>query len=491
MADYDLIIIGGGINGTAIARDAAGRGLRVLLVEQNDLASGTSWTSTKLIHGGLRYLEHGAFRLVQEGLQERAILLKTAPHLVWPMRFILPHHAGLRPAWQLRLGLFIYDMLGGAKILPGAQSVALNKDETGTPLKEVFRKGFEYSDCCVDDVRLVVLNAVDAAMRGAQIRTRMQFTGATRKNGNWQVTLKANNQTEYVMSRALINAAGPWIENVTMTLPQEVERLPVRLVKGSHIVVPKLFEHKKSYIFQNADGRIVFAIPYQGQYTLLGTTEVVFNGNPAEAAASEDEISYLCKLANDYFRKPVLPQDVVWSFAGVRALYDSRNLSAKDLSRDYFLKLDAYQGAPLLSVYGGKLTAARCLAEIVLEKLRPFLPTGKAWTGTSPLPGGDFDWNTFEDAVQRAQTRWPFLKDAIARRLFRAYGTRIALILGDAKCIEDLGVCFGADLTEAEVHYLKTYEWAKTAGDILWRRSKLGLFLTPAEKEKLSRVMET
>ncbi|NDE89980.1 MAG: glycerol-3-phosphate dehydrogenase [Alphaproteobacteria bacterium] len=487
MADYDLTIIGGGINGTAIARDAAGRGLRVLLVEQNDLSSGTSWTSSKLIHGGLRYLEQGAFALVQEGLHERALLLHMAPHIIWPTRFVLPHHKALRPAWQLRLGLFIYDLLAGKSMLPGTCTVDLTTDDAGKPLQPHLRKGFEYSDCCVDDARLVILNAVDAAEHGADIRTRTYFERAERHNQHWHITLNAKSEQSTITSRALINAAGPWIEQVNAHMPSDIPRGAVKLVKGSHIVVPRLFDHNKAYIFQNADGRIVFAIPYHHNFTLIGTTDVIVSGDPAPGAASAEEITYLCKLANDYFKKSITPSDVVWNFSGIRALYDHRSISSKDLSRDYYLALDGdADHPPLLSIYGGKLTAARHLAETALEKLAPFLPMGERWTEHSSLPGGDFPWNGFDDMVKNVCKQWGFLTPAHARRLVRAYGTRITHILGGAKAMGDLGECFGADLTAREVCYLMQHEWAQTADDILWLRTKLGLYFNLQQKEKLA-----
>lgn len=490
MADYDLTIIGGGINGTAIARDAAGRGLRVLLLEQYDLGSGTSWASSKLIHGGLRYLEQGAFKLVREGLKERALLLRSAPHIIWPARFVLPHHKALRPAWMLRLGLFLYDCLGGDKTLPHAQSVDLTKDDAGTALHPTYTTAFEYSDCRVDDARLVVLNAVDAAERGAHIRTRTRFEHAERHGDAWQIFFTDGIIKTHCTSRALINASGPWVERVNNTMPADVQRSNVKLIAGSHIVVRKLFTHAKSYIFQNADGRIVFALPFEDDFTLIGTTDVPFKGNPEDVKATNAEVDYLCKLAGDYFKITPNPSDVVWHFSGIRALYDNRSLDAKSLSRDYFLGLDAGQGKPpLLSIYGGKLTAARIVAEQALDKLAPFLPMNQAWTGTATLPGGDFAWHDFAQQLARVRARWPFLSETHARRLFRAYGTRIDIVLGHAKNMDDLGVCFGADLTEAEVRYLMQHEWAKKADDVLWLRSKLGLRFNMEQKQALDDFM--
>lgn len=491
MTSYDLTIIGGGVNGTAIARDAAGRGLRVLLLEMHDLASGTSWTSSKLIHGGLRYLEQGAFKLVHEGLAERAALLQTAPHIIWPARFILPHHKKLRPFWQLRAGLFLYDRLGANRILKGTQVRDLTRDVAGVPLQPIFKKALEYSDCCVDDVRLVVLNAIDAAQRGATILTRTRFEKAQRHNGLWHITITKNGQEETIESRALINAAGPWVASVGMAMPADIKRGQVKLVKGSHIIVPQLFTHDKCYIFQNDDGRIVFAIPYQQRFTLIGTTDVAFTGDPATVTASAEEIDYLCALASRYFRQPIRPGDVVASFAGLRPLYDGRSLKAKDLSRDYYLNVDGDQHkAPLLSIYGGKLTAARHLAEDALSRLQPFLPMRAGWTRTSSLPGGDFAWDAFDTLLDNTLQKWTFLTHQQAIRLLRAYGTRITMVLGDAKNRDDLGMMFGNHLTEREVRYLMQHEWAQDADDILWRRSKMALHLNEAEKQKLAAYMK-
>ena len=491
MADFDIAIIGGGINGTAIARDAAGRGIRVLLVEQNDLASGTSSASTKLIHGGLRYLERWDFRLVREGLSEREIMLRTAPHLVWPQRFVLPHHPGQRPAWQLRLGLFLYDHLGGREILPGTSTVNLTLGPIGVPLKRDFRLGFEYSDCCVDDSRLVVLNAVDAAERGAVIRTRTRCARADRQDRMWRLVLNARGKREEASARVLINATGPWIRQVNETVLRLGDPADVRLVKGSHIVVPALFAHDRAYIFQNHDGRIVFAIPYERDFTLIGTTDHDFRGEPGAVATQPQEITYLCQAASEYFRDGVGPETVVWAFSGVRSLHDDGARKAKDLSRDYLIELDVpRQGAPLLAVYGGKITTARRLAEEALKRLTPFLQMPPPWTHRVPLPGGAFPWDGVTALMQRARGLWPFLTQAHTQRLVRAYGTRLDRIMGDARRIEDLGARFGGDLTAAEVNYLMRHEWAETRDDVLWRRSKLGLYLKSDEQEGLARFID-
>jgi glycerol-3-phosphate dehydrogenase len=486
MADYDLAIIGGGINGAGIARDAAGRGLRVLLVEQHDLASATSSASTKLIHGGLRYLEHYAFRLVREALIERERLLRLAPHLIRPLRFVLPHHSGLRPAWLLRLGLFLYDHLGGRKLLPATRDLDLRNEPAGAALKSDFTHGFEYSDCWVDDARLVVLNAMDAAERGATVRTRTRCAHAKRVGGRWHLTLQGRTHQDGATARALINAAGPWVAEVGRSVLGLPSSAPVRLVKGSHIVVPKLFEHDCAYIFQGADGRIVFAIPYEGAFTLIGTTDIDYTGDPAAVAATPDEARYLCGVASDYFRTPVQPSTVVWSYSGVRPLYDDGASKAKDATRDYVLDLDVQDPAtPLLSVYGGKITTYRRLAETALSRLRPYLPVGTHWTDMVPLPGGDFAWDGVPAQVSRLRERWPFVPEDQALRLVRAYGTRVDRILGEATSAEALGPYFGI-LSAAEIRYLIRYEWVAEPEDILWRRSKLGLVLSPSEQAALA-----
>jgi glycerol-3-phosphate dehydrogenase len=489
--NFDLAIIGGGINGAGVARDAAGRGLSVLLVEQNDLASGTSSKSTKLIHGGLRYLEFYAFRLVREALIEREVLIRMAPHLTKPLRFVLPHHSGLRPAWMLRLGLFMYDHLGGRKILPGTEVLDLTHHVVGEPLKREFREGFVYSDGWVDDSRLVVLNAVDAAERGAVIRTRTRLVRADRADRQWQLVLNARGNRETATASALVNAAGAWAPEVTGHLLRLKPHAHVRLVKGSHIVVRRLFEHDHAYIFQNADGRIVFAIPYERDFTLIGTTDEDFTGDPAAPAASAAEITYLCGAASVYFRNPVTPDQVVHAFAGVRQLYDDGARRAKDLTREYVLDLEG-GGAlpPLLTVYGGKITTYRRLAEVALRKLAPFFTLGAPWTEGAPLPGGDFPHDGIAALTARARGLWPFLTGPNARRLVRAYGTRLDRILGNARRLNELGECFGDELTSAEVRYLMRHEFAETADDVLWRRSKLGLRMGAEAVAALTRFME-
>jgi glycerol-3-phosphate dehydrogenase len=473
---FDLAIIGGGINGCGIARDAAGRGLSVLLVEQGDLASGTSSASTKLIHGGLRYLEHYAFRLVRESLAEREVLLRAAPHLVRPMRFVLPHHAGLRPWWLIRLGLFLYDHLGGREILPGTRSLDLRADPAGTALRPAFRRGFEYSDCCVDDTRLVVLNARDAAARGADIRTRTRCIGVKHAGGVWHLTLEGGTTAE---SRVLVNAGGPYVTSVLRNVVGKTEPRRIRLVKGSHIVVPRLYMDDRSYIFQNADGRICFVIPYEQDFTLIGTTDDDFHGDPAMVVSSVEEERYLCGAASEYLRTAVDPADIVWRYAGVRPLLDDGASKAQEATRDYVLTLEE---PALLSVFGGKITTYRRLAEAAMAKLaRSFPGMRRPWTKGVALPGGDFPWDSVEQLCADLARRFPFLSDATRLRLVRAYGTMAAEMLGDARKGADMGRCLGADLTEREVNWLVRTEWARTTEDVLWRRSKLGLRFSAAE----------
>jgi glycerol-3-phosphate dehydrogenase len=485
---YDLAVIGGGINGCGIARDAAGRGLKVHLSEMNDLDSGTSSWSTKLIHGGLRYLEHYEFRLVRESLVEREIVWRMAPHIVEPLRFVLPHHHGLRPAWLLRLGLFLYDHIGGRKLLPPTRTLDLGRDAAGAPLKAgLFRRGFEYSDARVDDARLVVLTARDAAERGATIATRTRVVAATRHADHWRLTLEAAERGRHEISaRILINAAGPWVADVVGGVLGSSTPARVRLVKGSHIVVQRLFDHDRAYIFQNADGRVVFAIPYQGDFTLIGTTDVDFRGDPATAACSQEEVAYLISAASEYFAQPIARDDVVWSFAGVRPLYDDGASAAAAATRDYVLDLDAAAGAaPVLSIYGGKLTTYRRLAEAVLKKLDPLLPAGTAakagWTATMPLPGGDFPVEGREALIAELQREYPFLAPDHIRRFACAYGTRTRRLIGETRSAAGLGRDFGATLSEREVCFLMGEEWAVTAEDVVWRRSKLGLKMSAAE----------
>ncbi|MGC1779933.1 MAG: glycerol-3-phosphate dehydrogenase [Xanthobacteraceae bacterium] len=489
MADFDLAIIGGGINGAGIARDAAGRGFRVVLIEQSDLASGTSSASSKLIHGGLRYLEQRQFGLVRAALREREILLRAAPHLIRPLRFVLPINAARRSATALRIGLLIYDWIGRRKILPGTRELDLVTDQAGLPLKARFHHAFEYSDCFADDARLVVLNAVDAAEHGAVIRTRTRCVRADRSDV-WQLVLNARGVRDVITARILINAAGAWNELFAETALRSPPQHRLRLDKGSHIVVRRLYDHDRAYILQAPDHRVVFAIPFQRDFTLIGTTDRSFVGDPAIVAASGEEIDYLCNVVNEYFRSEIGAADVVWAYAGVRSLYDDGSRKPQDIGRDYALILDERRGeAPLLTVYGGKITTYRRLAEDALARLAHFSPRSRSWTAQSPLPGGDFLYDGVDTLIERTQRTWRFLTGDHARRLVQAYGTRVDRVLGQATTLDDLGMRFGGDLTAAEVRYLMTKEWAQTADDVLWRRSKLGLRLPAAQTKLLEGFM--
>lgn len=484
----DLFIIGGGINGCGIARDGAGRGLKVMLCEQDDLARGTSSASTKLIHGGLRYLEHYEFRLVREALMEREIIWSIAPHIVWPLRFILPHHRGLRPAWLLRIGLFLYDHLGGRKALPATRTVNLMSDAAGQPLKPLFSRGFEYSDCWVEDARLVALNAQDAKERGAEIRTRTKVVSARRDGDHWVIDIedRGTGARETRRARILVNAGGPWVADVIKDVVHVNAPAGVRLVQGSHIVVPKMFTHNRCYIFQNTDGRIIFAIPYENDFTLIGTTDQDYHGDVSAVKASETEIEYLCAAASEYFKQPVLRPSVVWTYSGVRPLYDDGASKAQEATRDYVLTLDSGNGQPpLLSVFGGKITTYRRLAISAFEQLDGWLTDSQRkrnnWTGSEPLPGGDFPMQGFTAQVEKTIAAYGFLAPAHARRLVRAYGTKAGEILGAARSLSDLGQHFGATLYAAEADYLMRHEFARCAADIVWRRSKLGLRMSETE----------
>ncbi len=485
---YDLFVIGGGVNGCGISRDAAGRGMRVVMAEQGDLAQATSSASTKLFHGGLRYLEFYKFRLVRESLIERERLLCAMPHISWPMRFVLPYHGGLRPAWLIRLGLFIYDHLGGRKILPATRTLNLRTHPSGTTLKDGFVKAFEYSDCWVQDARLVVLNARDAADRGATILTRTRVTGAQRKGAIWQVSVEDadTGAARQIEARALVNASGPWVVEVISDRLGIRSPDKVRLVRGSHIVTRRLFEHDQPYILQGSDRRFVFAIPYEDDFTLIGTTESEHFGAPGQTECTGEEIEYLCNFVSEYFEQPVTPDDVVWTYSGVRPLYDDGASSATEATREYVLSLDAGDGVPLLNVFGGKITTYRRLAEVALKKLSRVMPVpGAAWTAGVPLPGGDFAVDQVANITGDLLQHYPFLTPAWARRLIRCYGTDAREILGDAETAADLGRDFGATLCEAELHWLMTKEFARSVDDVLWRRTKLGLRMSDAEAKGL------
>jgi glycerol-3-phosphate dehydrogenase len=482
---FDLAIIGGGINGAGIARDASGRGLSVLLLEQGDLASGTSSASTKLIHGGLRYLEYYEFRLVRESLIEREVLLRSAPHIIRPLRFVLPYRSGGRPWCMLRLGLFIYDHLGGRYLLPPTRTLDLRDDLAGESLQGDIRRGFEYSDCWADDARLVVLTARDAADRGADIRPRTRCEAARADGPLWALTLSGGAQER---ARVLVNAAGPAVSRVLTDIVRHDEPTRVRMVKGSHIVVKRLFVHDRCYILQNPDGRICFAIPYQDDFTLIGTTDEDYAGDLANVTISTDEIEYLCAAVSAWFRCAVRPADVVWSYAGVRPLRDDGATAAQEATRDYVFELDGTP--PVLSVFGGKLTTFRRLAEAAMDRLAPLFPGLKPrWTANAALPGGDFPWDGFTALRDELRRAFPFLPEPTATRLTRGYGTRATALLGDARSMADLGTVFGADLTEREVDWLVRTEWARTAQDVLWRRTKLGLRFAPEEVTGLERSL--
>jgi glycerol-3-phosphate dehydrogenase len=486
----DLLVVGGGINGAGIARDAAGRGLSVVLCEKDDLAAHTSSASTKLIHGGLRYLEHYEFKLVRKALLEREVLLRAAPHIMWPLRFVLPHDKGQRPAWMIRAGLFLYDNLAKRELLPGSNAIDLRRHTAGVPLKPEFTRGFVYSDGWVDDARLVVLNAIDAAERGATILTRATCESVQRDGQSWHATLRfADGDACAVDARCLVNATGPWAADFLQAHVRPAART-LRLIKGSHIVVKRLFDHPFAYIFQHPDGRIVFAIPYQDDFTLIGTTDIDYHGDPGAVAIDSDEVAYLCALSNRYLRKPVAPGDVVWSYSGVRPLLEDEAANASAVTRDYRLELDT-AGAPLLSVFGGKITTFRRLAEEALDLLADSLPVQRAaWTAHACLPGGDLFGeqpvnravSEFDAFVRALQRKYTWLPSALVQRYARAYGTRIDAMLVGRKRIVDMGEEIAPQLYAAEVEYLMQYEWACTAADILWRRSKLGLHL-PADTE--------
>lgn len=488
----DILVVGGGINGCGIARDAAGRGYSVLLAEMDDLASGTSSGSTKLIHGGLRYLEHYEFRLVREALMEREVLWRNAPHIIWPLRFVLPYARGLRPAWMLRLGLFIYDHMGGRKLLPPTRTLDMRTDPAGKPLKPIFSTAFEYSDGWVNDARLVVLNARDAADRGAQIRTRTKVEDARFANGVWTVLLHDRIEETYyeVQARLIVNAAGPWVDHVLSQALGHNDVHNVRLVQGSHIVIRRKFDDPRAYFFQNADGRIVFSIPYEEDFTLIGTTDRDFAGDPHGVKITPAEVDYLCSAASEYFAEPVKRSDVVWTYSAVRPLYDDGASKAQEATRDYVLRVETGEG-PVINAFGGKITTYRRLSEAMLDKIEDILePRGKPWTANAPLPGGDFPAMGYEAQVEKLKGAYPFLELRHARRLVRLYGTRAQDLLGLARSVSDLGRHFGADLYEAEVRYLIASEWAVTADDILWRRTKRGLRLSPAEVAGLDEFMK-
>ncbi len=501
-SEFDVAVVGGGVNGAGIARDLSGRGAKVLLVEQDDLASHTSSASTKLVHGGLRYLEYREFGLVRKALAEREVLLMSAPHIMWPLRFVMPHDRSMRPAWLIRIGLFLYDHLARREVLPGSRTVDLRDHPAGAPLKPAFTTGFVYSDGWVDDARLVVLCALDAAERGATVLTRTACVDAARDADRWRLHLRhADGTSRDATARVLVNAAGPWAARFLHEHAHVAERVHLRLVKGSHIVVKKLFVHDHAYIFQSPDGRIVFAIPYEGAYTLIGTTDVEHKGAIGEVRADAAEIAYLCEQASRYFAKPVAPADVVWTYSGVRPLLDDESGNPAAVTRDYRLELDTAGGAPLLSIWGGKITTFRKLAEEAADRVAPLLRADvsrAAWTETAFLPGGDLRGalgadaparhdvvGAYERYAQRLAARHPDLDAALVRRWARAYGTRAERIVGE----RGLGAEVAPGVFEAELAYLRDVEWACTGDDVLWRRSKLGLHLDAAGRDAVGAWM--
>ena len=486
---YDVAVVGGGINGVGIAADAAGRGLSVFLCEKDDLAQHTSSASSKLIHGGLRYLEHYEFRLVREALAEREVLLAKAPHIVKPMRFILPHRPHLRPAWMIRAGLFLYDHLGKREKLPGSHGV---KFGTGSPLKAEISRGFEYSDCWVDDARLVVLNAMAAREKGAHIHTRTRCVSARRSKGLWHIHLERADGSLYsIRAHALVNAAGPWVAKFIRDDLQQKSPYGIRLIQGSHIVVPRLFDGEECYILQNEDRRIVFAIPYLEKFTLIGTTDREYQGDPAQVAISAEETQYLLDVVNAHFKKSISQSDILHTYSGVRPLCDDESDDPSAVTRDYTLALSASPGeAPLLSVFGGKLTTYRKLADSALAPLAPFFSKIQpSWTASAPLPGGE-QMSSRADLVEALSNQYGWLPTQIARRFASTYGSRSFKLLEGANSLEDLGEHIGAGLYAREVEYLCREEWARDAADILWRRSKLGLFMTPGQQARLSTYLE-
>ncbi len=475
---YDLLVIGGGINGVGIARDAAGRGLSVLLVEAGDLAGATSSASSKLIHGGLRYLEQYEFRLVAEALAEREVLLRVAAHLASPMRFVMPHVPELRPRWMIRLGLFLYDHLARRSLLPGSQPVRLDAPPYRHNLRPELRHGFAFSDCRVDDARLVIANAADAAARGARIRVRTQCLSARRTAGGWQATLSGGEQ---VSARAIANAAGPWVKRVLNERLGQPSADEVRLVRGSHILVPRLYSGEHAFILQNQDRRVIFMIPFEERFTLIGTTDVPAEGEPAPLQPAQEEVDYLCRAVSRYLAEPLRPAQVVWRYAGVRPLYDDGSRNPSAVTRDYTLRVDDEAGeAPVLSVFGGKITTYRRLAEQAMDRLARYFPrAGRAWTANAPLPGSDFTDRAAAFAALSAH--YPKLPEEVLRGVFRRHGSAGPEVLGDGQ----LGEYYGAGLTEREVRHFIEHEWARSADDVLWRRSKAGLHLDEREQARI------
>ncbi len=492
LQSFDLLVIGGGINGVGVARDAAGRGLSVALAEKSDFAGGTSAWTSKMIHGGLRYLEHYEFRLVRESLLEREVMLRIAGHLVWPARFVMPHVPALRPRWMIRVGLFLYDHLGRRDTLPGSHAVRLDAPPYASGLKPGLRHGFEYSDCRVDDARLVIATAMSARAHGAELLPRTEFVSARREKGLWRVQLRAvHGAVREITTRAIVNVAGPWVKHALNERLAQPSTEDVRLIKGSHIAVPKLYEGDHAFILQNDDRRVIFMIPYEERFTLVGTTDEPYDGDPKQPDASDAEVEYLCRALNRYLAKPVTPEQVVWRFAGVRPLYDDGTGDPSAVTRDYTLRLDQVPGgAPVLSVFGGKLTTYRRLAEEVMLKLTPFFPRLRgAWTGDEPLPGSDFGEGGRGAAKAALAARYPNLPKRVLRDVFRRHGTLASDVLGDARSVADLGADYGAGLSERELRYFVEHEWARNAEDVLWRRTKVGLHLERTAQERVAAAL--
>ncbi len=493
--NYDIFVIGGGVNGCGIARDAAGRGYSVCLCEAGDLGSGTSSASTKLIHGGLRYLEHYEFRLVREALMEREVIWKMAPHIVRPLRFILPHHKGLRPKWLVRLGLFFYDNMGGRKLLPASTTINLARDDAGKPLNSSFTTGFEYSDCGVDDSRLVLFNAMDAKNRGAEILTNTKVVSAKKVDAEWQIVCKDTNSGKQrrITASLIVNASGPWVDEVLRSVFGLNDAKNVRLVGGSHIVINKKFDHEKCYIFQNSDDRIIFAIPYQGDFTLIGTTDSEHEALDGPPKISPEEIDYLCQAASEYFTEPVMPKDVVWTFSGIRPLYDDGASTAQEATRDYVLvKENLPDMPPLVNIFGGKITTYRKLSEAMLVEIGSLIgKKGEPWTKNSHLPGGDFATDGLDAEIAKLERDFPFLKPEYLSRLVRTHGTSASIVLDGATKITELGEDFGHGLYQNEVEYLIEHEWARSAEDILFRRTKLGIRFSDSQIKNLAQFVAT
>lgn len=495
-SSVDVFVIGGGINGAGIARDAAGRGLSVVLCEKDDLAQGTSSRSGKLVHGGLRYLEYYDFRLVREALIEREVLLRNAPHIIWPMRFVLPHSPDDRPAWLVRLGLFLYDHLGGRKKLPGTRTLNLRRDPEGAAIKNQYTRGFEYSDCWVDDARLVILNAVDAAERGATVLTRSACVSARRQGDIWRVTTRDSltGETSEFTARLVINAAGPWVADVLRSVTGGNSSRGVRLVKGSHIIVPKFWKGENAYLVQNHDKRVIFINPYENGFALIGTTDIPYEGEAeeAEAEAEANEVQYLLDAVNRYFKEELTHSDVITTFSGVRSLFDDGQGNPSAVTRDYVFDLDETDGVPLLNIFGGKITTFRELAEHALNRIESYFPNmGANWTEQAPLPGGDMEDADFESFCNNTKQRYSWMPRELREHYARLYGSRLADVLKDASCLEDLGHHFGANLYEAEARYLMTHEWARTAEDILWRRTKHRLHLSDQQQQVFTQWLQT